>query len=85
MYPPTLFCVAISLITSHTKVQKNLFIFFLKCRDVFLSDPTKNIADGVPDFSKSFRKRFIDKYDFKPRMGRPIEEVYFSYGVILLH
>jgi hypothetical protein len=77
MCPPSLSSDSFLSISSHAIISYFLFIFFLKARDVFLSDPTKNIADGVPTFSAEFRRRFIAKYEFSTKTARSIEEVYF--------
>ncbi len=41
-----------------------------------MANPKKNLAKGVPKFSRSFRNKFIKDHGFTTRTVRVIEQVY---------
>lgn len=81
--PPTyiqfqnMVCINLFHTTLYTHHHHLIFhkLIILKCKDVFKNTPGKNLALGVPVFSRSYRDRFVKKNGFTTRSARPIEQV----------
>ena len=79
-------CILYTNITHIYALFTFLCVISNKCKDVYMSTPNKNLALGVPKFSKSYRDCFVKKHEFITRSSRPIEQVcLFMYVNVYLY
>jgi hypothetical protein len=55
-----------------------ILIHIYKAKDIYLSNPERNIAGGPPEFTRPYISKFLKRNNFITRTSRPIDQVCHS-------